>query len=152
MDLPAPLSANPFIDINKCYMKNMKLGSFFEGGEWTGYLCHSKRILDLKFRAPMVGIRFQAKASTVDEPADASCPEDQGFRLNAEGTDGVGSFTLAGFIRSTGIILLRLRYDNSSELKMNALMTPVGMVGHWRSARVAVGMGLFWLWKREWSP
>jgi len=95
MDLPAPFSAKPFLEINKTYLKNMKLGSFLEDGEWTGYFSHSAKITNLKFRAPMVGIRFQAKASTVDEPADASDPEDQGFRLKAEGTDCLlGSFTL----------------------------------------------------------
>jgi hypothetical protein len=146
MNIPLPFSLGCAEMFSTCHLPAMTTAAFIESSEWTGYFgARLQRPLhDMarpRFDLPMNGVRF----SVVQKDGDSGVVKLHSGALS----DHKGNFYLEGELwTASGKINLTRRHESfPSVLRLQALMTPFGIVASWG---VAEGYWM-WLWKSEWS-
>jgi len=117
-------------------------------GTWTGYYSYhgSPHRLDHAMHMTLSASESaRADGPLSTEPSAILSPQGTRlYKLRGTGTDGLGKFTIEGFVWSTGEVCFMKLYVNSYGWVYRGRLLPWGIAGAWNWNR-----GTFWIWKDE---
>jgi hypothetical protein len=126
------------------HVQSMSLPVYLEEGQWRGYYDYPGV---RAFEPPMLEIQFAVSQNLLSGNVHV-------WKIRAQGHDGVGRFTLEGWVETlVGRLNLRKTYIGAHSFDWECFMTPFGIFGSWgtRHGDIFHKTGRLWLWKREWN-
>jgi hypothetical protein len=126
------------------HVESMSLPVYLEEGEWCGYYDYNGV---RAFDRPMLDIQFTVNQNLLQGKATV-------WKIRAQGHDGVGRFTLEGWVETlVGRLTLRKTYIGAHSFDWECFMTPFGIFGSWgtRPRDRLHKAGRLWLWKCDWN-